>query len=224
MRHLIAILLALASLPALAAEPTACGALATGIRADNGQPWTGADPLLRVGASGVWELCPEKPPAAAPCAPSSGPSEPREWVDQGRTCRALQADHTLRPGELAAWSVSDGPMRGELVEECPAAGGQRIRWTASCQPVRACLGGPWSFDLGGPSPVYSMTPAHVPVGGRVTARNPAGATIYAECTPEGRMQPAERCLPPVVASAVDVGGWVRVAGKRRQCVRGGVLR
>lgn len=227
MRHLIAFLLALASLPALAAEPTPCGAQATGKRADNGVEWTGADPLLRVGADGVWQLCPEQPPAPAPCLATSGPSEPRAWTSGGLSCVALRPDRTLLPGELAAWRVDEGPVRGELVEECPAAGGERRRWAASCEPVRACLGGPWSFDTQGA--VHQVKPAHVAVGQRLPAVSPAGRTVYVECAADGRLQLAQQCVPPVVPVVTDFGGWVTTRNAvgqrvRRQCVLGGVLR
>lgn len=84
---------------ARAAEPSKCGAFATGIRAD-GVSWTGAAPRMWVNRAGAWSLCqPWVPDGGDPEAPEPAPAVP---------CAARTTYETWQVGEAVCTSVPPG--------------------------------------------------------------------------------------------------------------------
>lgn len=118
-----------------AAEPSKCGAFATGIKAD-GAAWTGAAPRMWVDRAGYWRLCqpwvqdggdPEAP-EPAPDIPCAGRTTYETWDGPaGAVCSSIPAGVTtdqtkmLRAtpnGRVGLITDSDGNTRGEQIWRC----------------------------------------------------------------------------------------------------------
>ena len=116
---------------ARAAEPTRCGAHATGLRAD-GTVWTGAAPRMWVGRDGYWHTC-------QPWVPDGGDPEMREprsearcpagtvierWVQDGRECLGDVHLPAIRAGRAVVLIDSHGGTRGMAAFRCQATDAQ----------------------------------------------------------------------------------------------------
>ena len=109
---------------ARAAEPSRCGAHATGLRAD-GTVWTGAAPRMWVGRDGYWHICqpwvtdggdPEAPPppVLAQCPPRD---VPERWTQDGRECTAGPLAAGV-PGRASVLMDEQGGTRGMAAYRC----------------------------------------------------------------------------------------------------------
>lgn len=142
MKLLLTTLLALIAGPAFAAEPSKCGAFATGLK-DDGTVWTGAAPRMWVDRDGKWRVCqpwiadggdPEapEPPASKPC-----PAEDtyRTWTASGNQCSSIPPGPTT--STTTKLQRTDDGRVGYVIDEWGNETGIL---------VMRCVKGNWQFE------------------------------------------------------------------------------